>query len=106
MNFITLNHKTINMLKARAQANGMSLFKLFWVFEWQRSDRLQLKKKNIRWQRNQVSKKTNYDKMSFITSLSFRSTHFSMPFSSFPFAKIDRKVVSSQRFYYSLLKIY
>ena len=49
--------------------------------------------RNISWQRNHVSKKTNYDKMSVIT----------MP--CFPFSKMDRKVASSQRFDYFLLKI-
>ena len=59
---------------------------------------------NIRWQRNQVSKKTNYDKITGITFLSFRSTIFSMPCLSI--AMFDRKVVSSQRFDYFLLKFF
>ena len=53
------------------------------------------------WQRNQVSQKTNYEKMSVITFYSFRSARFSMP--CFPVAVFDRKVVSSHRFDYFLL---
>ena len=60
----------------------------------------------IRWQRNQVSKKTDYDKISVITLISFRSTRFIMDFLLF-----DRKKYMSHVFpfkdtvFYNLLAV-
>ena len=50
--------------------------------------------RNIRRRRNQVSKKTNYDKMTFITFLSFTSTRLLM--ACFLVDMFDRKLASSQ----------
>ena len=65
---------------------------------------------SIRWQRNQVLQKTNYDelktnydKMLVITFLSFRSTRFLM--ACLPVVMFDRKLASSHRFDYFFLKI-
>ena len=57
----------------------LALLYFFRVFEWVKATFRKITTfRNIRWQRNQLSKKTNYDKMSAITCLSFRSTHFLM----------------------------